>query len=187
MDPGDARVREHAEEGIEVRLVGPAVAVRVNRRPQWWRSYSALAAALALVALVAVVLTSPGGSPSLAVKETQSAPAILSAGPPSTKVAVDTSLPLRQMLKIHNPRSFTVLQSTQVTRAKACPAGRKCHFMTHVDVATHTDLVEYDKKPDSATLSSDQEAVSKKSADEEMGVTMEFDVAETDFIGCTQG
>ena len=74
-----------------------------------------------------------------------------------------------------------------MTRAKACPAGKKCHFKTHVDVATHTDLVQYDKKPDSATLTEDQPAVSKKSADEEMGVTMEFDVAETDFIGCTHG
>ena len=105
---GDARVREHGEEGIEVRLVGAAEAVRVNRRPQWWRSYSALAAALALVALIAVVLSSPGSSPALAATETKSAPAILSgsAGPPSAKTTLDASLPLRQMLKIHNPRRY---------------------------------------------------------------------------------
>ena len=82
---------------------------------------------------------------------------------------------------------FTVLQSTQVIRAKACPVGKKCHFASSSIVATHAELKQYDKQKDSATLSDDEQVIAQKSADEEMGVTMEFDVSETDFIGCTQG
>ena len=86
-----------------------------------------------------------------------------------------------------SPTSFTVLQSTQVTRAKACPASKKCHFESKSEVATHAELKKYGKERDSATLSDDEQVDAQKSADEEIGVTMEFDVFETDFIGCTRG
>ena len=82
---------------------------------------------------------------------------------------------------------FTVLQSTQVIRAKACPVGKKCHFASSSIVATHAELKQYDKQKDSATLSDDEQVIAQKSADEEIGVTMEFDVFETAYVGCEEG
>ena len=78
MQPPDDRVREHRAEGLEVRLVGAAPVVRVNRRHQWWRSSSAIALGVCLATVVAVVLTSASarGTLSLAASATAEEPTL---------------------------------------------------------------------------------------------------------------
>ena len=113
----DGGPREHLMENVGVPLHGPAPVVRVRRRQQWWRTYSALAAGVALAALIAVVLTTAGagrghGSPALAATETAEAPSardmLKAAGAardaggalaPAHPPAAAQELTLRQMLK----------------------------------------------------------------------------------------
>jgi hypothetical protein len=52
------RAREHESEDIQVLLVGAAPVIGVRKRQQAWRTWSALAAGLVLVGLIATVLTS---------------------------------------------------------------------------------------------------------------------------------
>ena len=82
-------------------------------------------------------------------------------------------------------RSFPFLHSSDVVRARACGKGVRCHFETLIDVNIHTDLMEYEEDPDAPSLTEHQ--VHHKTSDEEMMMTVNFDVFETDTIGCTPG
>jgi hypothetical protein len=81
--------------------------------------------------------------------------------------------------------SFPLLHESQVIRAKACGIGKRCHFETKTGVGTHTDLMEYEDDPAKPTLAEKQ--IHHKTADSEIDMTVEFDVFETDAVGCTPG
>ena len=79
-----------------------------------------------------------------------------------------------------------MLHTSDIVRAQACAEGLRCHFESHSKVLVHTDLAQYEKDRDSPS-SLEEKMTVHKTADEELEMTISFDVFETDLIGCTPG
>jgi hypothetical protein len=160
------KAREHIYDEIQVPLVGAApVVIGVRKRQnQAFRTWSAVAAGVLLIGLVATVLTAGD----LAGDDAS----IQSQAKTSESKAPRAAASLRQLLKEHDRRSvpsvplmtlqrgrsmtfydfisasFPSLQATDVKRARACGPGKTCHYHAYASLDMHTDLAQYKKEKD---------------------------------------